>query len=301
MRVKSPPRRAADPAKPMPQTPPQDVEALHAEISRSHAGLSRRLRQIAAFALEHPTAMALETIADIAQSADVQPSALIRFAQSFGYSGFSEMQKVFQQHVAAQSAGYKERVRQELSKNREKEPESPYSLLQQYCEANIVSMRHLQDGISAADLNRAVKLMAAADQIYLIGQRRSFPIAAYLAYALARSECRVNLLDGNGGMLLDQARGMRRGDLLVAISFHPYSQETIDVAALAQEQRVPWISISDSKLSPIAEKAAVHLGVHDAEVHSFRSLTASMCLAQTLATSLAFQGKRRSKIKKGSE
>ena len=259
-----------------------------------HAQLSRRLRQIAAFALEHPTAMALETIADIARSADVQPSALIRFAQSFGYSGFSEMQKVFQQHVAAQSAGYKERVRQELAKS-DKEPESAYALLREYCEANIVSMRHLQDGISAADLNKAVKLMAAAGQIYLIGQRRSFPIAAYLAYALSRSDCRVYLLDGHGGMLLDQARGMRRGDLLVAISFHPYSQETIDVAAQAREQKVPCISISDSKLSPIAEHAAVHLGVHDAEVHSFRSLTASMCLAQTLATSLAFQGKRRGK------
>lgn len=279
----------------MPRQTPQSYEQLHAEISRGHADLSKRLRQIAAFALEHPTAMALETIANIAQSAGVQPSALIRFAQSFGYSGFSEMQKVFQEHVTAQSAGYKERVRNELSQSRQREPESPHALLRQYCEANIVSMRHLEDGIGAADLARAVKMMAAADQIHVIGQRRSYPIAAYLAYALGRAECRAHLLDGRGGMLQEQARAMRRSDVLVAISFHPYAPETIEAGTMARELQVPCIAISDSPLSPIAEHAAVYLGVHDAEVHSFRSLTASMCLAQTLATSLAFQGKRRTR------
>lgn len=271
---------------------PQDFEALQSQIAAGRPTLSRRLVQIAEFALEHPTAMALETIANIAQGADVQPSAVIRFAQSFGYSGFSEMQKIYQQHVAAMSAGYKERVRRELGSRGQREPESPYSLLQQYCEANIVSMQHLRDGVSATELNRAVKLMQGAAQIYLMGQRRSFPIAAYLAYTLSRADCRAVLLDGTGGMLMEQARAMEPRDLLVAISFHPYARETLDVAELAVERGVPYISISDSEMSPIAERAAVHLGVHDAEVHSFRSLTASMCLAQTLATSLVFRGRQ---------
>ncbi|MDA3921295.1 MAG: hypothetical protein PF501_11560 [Salinisphaera sp.] len=38
--------------------------------------------------------------------------------------------------------------------------------------------------------------------------------------------------------------------------------------------------ITDSLLSPVAAHATVCLEVHDAELHNFRSLTASMFLAQ---------------------
>tara|TARA_B000000460_G_scaffold220097_1_gene171494 strand:+ start:66 stop:206 length:141 start_codon:yes stop_codon:yes gene_type:complete len=43
-----------------------------------------------------PNEMSLETIDVIAQRAEVLPSSLIRFAKSLGFSGFGEMQKVFQ-------------------------------------------------------------------------------------------------------------------------------------------------------------------------------------------------------------
>jgi DNA-binding MurR/RpiR family transcriptional regulator len=41
-------------------------------------------------------------------------------------------------------------------------------------------------------------------------------------------------------------------------------------------------------MSPIAKDADLVLEVNDAELRGFRSLTSAMCLAQTLAMSLAF-------------
>lgn len=62
---------------------PQDsYETLRAEIARRHAGLSGRLRQIAEFALDHPTDVALGTVAKVARRAGVPPSAVIRFARA---------------------------------------------------------------------------------------------------------------------------------------------------------------------------------------------------------------------------
>ena len=65
--------------------------------------------------MDNPSIIALETIANIASAAKVQPSAMIRFAQALGYTGFSEMQRVFQSYVAEQSASYKERIRSEIA------------------------------------------------------------------------------------------------------------------------------------------------------------------------------------------
>ena len=78
---------------------PADVVGLNREISARYPTLSKRLRQIAEFALKHPNEIAIESIAVIAQHAGVQPSALIRFAKAFGFEGFSDLQRIFQQRL----------------------------------------------------------------------------------------------------------------------------------------------------------------------------------------------------------
>ena len=275
----------------MTDTPPRDYHALQEAITERRADLSKRLRQIAAFALDHPTEMALETIAVIARRAEVQPSALIRFAKAFGYSGFSDMQRTFQAHVAERSASYKERVRTALTSESSAGPGGIVSLLRAYCATNIVSLEHLRDSPPTAQLKQARRMLKKAQHVYVIAQRRSLPVAAYLVYALNHGDCRAHLLDGVGGLLMEEAGTMREQDLLIAVSFRPYSPETIDVVAHARGQGIPIIGITDNNLSPIAESATVCLAAQDAEVHTFRSLTAAMCIAQTLATSMAFEGK----------
>jgi DNA-binding MurR/RpiR family transcriptional regulator len=65
-------------------TPPEDYESLRLAMSERHRLLSKRLQQLAEFALDHPTDMALRTVAQLAAEAGVQPSTLIRFANGFG-------------------------------------------------------------------------------------------------------------------------------------------------------------------------------------------------------------------------
>ncbi|MBB6522528.1 MurR/RpiR family transcriptional regulator [Pseudoteredinibacter isoporae] len=277
------------------ESAPQEYEELIEAISNNHANLSKRLKQIASFALEHPTTMGIETIANIAQSAEVQPSALIRFAKNFGFSGFSDMQRIFQRYVTEQSESYKERVARELAENNQDEPDSLQALFQQFCDANVVSLEHLKKGIDVKDIEKAVRILQKAEQIYIVGQRRSLPIASYLTYTLSRADCRVHLIDGSGGLLREQARAMSKKDALIAITFHPYSADTSQVVDIAVEKSIPYVAISDSSVSPIVDQASVSFNVHEAEVHNFRSLSATMLLAQTLATGLVFDDKKQNK------
>ncbi|MGS2723905.1 MurR/RpiR family transcriptional regulator [Porticoccus sp. GXU_MW_L64] len=276
----------------MPNTtkPATDFETLRQEINERHLELSKRLRQIAQFALEHPTDMALETIAVISERAQVQPSALIRFAKAFGYSGFSEMQRAFQSRVVERSANYRERVRAVSNTELSDTDSVEHALLNQFCKANIVALEELLTETPSDNITKAVDLLDSAKTIYIMGQRRSFPVAAYLAYALNHAGCKADLLDGVGGMLLESAH-MTPDDVLLAISFASYSQETSNLVAKASQNATPVIAITDSTLSPIANAARVCLLAHDAEVHSFRSLSSAMTLAQSLATSVAFRSK----------
>ena len=78
---------------------PRNLGALHDLIARRRDQLPRRLVQAAEFALAHPQDVAFGTIAEIARAAQVQPSALVRFAQALGYAGFSDQQAVFRAHA----------------------------------------------------------------------------------------------------------------------------------------------------------------------------------------------------------
>lgn len=266
--------------------PANDLNNLRAEIVARHARLSKRLQQIASFALNHPNDMALQTIAVIAERAKVQPSALIRFAKAFGYSGFSEMQQVFQAHLAQHSLSYNERIRLFRERQGTVAQPGPLDVLREFVTANILSMRYLQNAIPEQTLNHAIERLAQARDIYIIGLRRSFPVATYLAYALGQIGCRTRLLDGNGGLLLAQAQTMGPEDALFAISFQSYAPETVDVVRQMAGKQIPVIAMTDSLLSPIAPYATVCFEIHEAEVRTFRSLTTSLCLAQTLVVGL---------------
>lgn len=271
--------------------PPKDLEKLRAQIVQSYERLSPRLQQVAAFALEHPNDMGLQTLAVIAERCKVQPSTVVRFAKAFGYEGASEMQKLFRDEILsfAPSPSYADRIRQFNERAGTAGVLSPHGLMQEFAESNIVALQHLKDSVRKADLEKAVALIRDAQAVYLIGLRRSFPVAAYLAYALRHVEKRAYLIDGVAGMLSEQGTLVADGDLLIAISFRPYSPETAEIVEGARKRGAKLIAISDTRLAPIARDADIVFETKDAEVRQFRSLTASLCLVQTLVISYASQ------------
>jgi len=274
----------------MPAT--KDLERLRAEIVRRYEGLSPRLKQVAAFVLEHPNDVGLQTLAVIASRCQVQPSTVVRFAKAFGYGGASQMQKLFRDEILsfAPSPSYADRIRHLNERADSVDTLSPHELLQEFADSNIIALEHVKESVRKADLEKAVRLIRDAEAVYLVGLRRSFPVASYLAYALPHVENkRAYLIDGLAGMLTEQSGMIRRGDLLIAISFRPYAKETAEIVARAREKGARIVAISDTRLAPIAREADVIFEIKDAEVRQFRSLTATLCLAQTLVISYAFQ------------
>lgn len=275
----------------MTNLPPKQLPELLDLISNRHASLSKRLKQVATFALEQPNTLALETVAVISKLAEVPPSTLVRFANALGYEGFSDMQAVFRQKLATYNPSYSERVR--LANAGRQDPLSSSTLerpniLHEFVESDILALQHLSESVSAQAVEDAVKLLAEADTIHVIGMRRSFPVASYIAYSLIQLRLRVNLLDGMGGFIAKQLQTLRPKDILIAISFTPYAEETKTAVNYAIEHNVKMIALSDSLLSPLASPAEIYFEVKNAEFKGFRSLMTPLCLAQALIVNLAF-------------
>lgn len=253
-------------------------------ISRTYPGMSKQLQRIARFALEQPHDMALGTVATVAEATEVQPSAMIRFANALGYGGFSEMQQVFRGHLLERSDTYLERIEQ-MRRKQVRGARAPSSVLHELVAESVTELSHLEEKVAQHDLKAAVKLMAAAPRIHVLAQRRAFPVAGYLAYALNQLELRTHLLDGSGGMLRESLRSIAPGDVLIAASFRNYSPDVIDAAATASRCGASVIAITDGPLSPLKASARVCLELADDSSKPFRSLVAPLCLAQALVVS----------------
>lgn len=268
---------------------PTQLSLLQDEIRRRYETLSKRLKQVARYILDNSNSIAFDTVASISAQASVPPSTLIRFANAFGFSGFNEMKQVFRQHLMEETVNYTERARlfRQTSSDDSVAPEKPAEILNVFTMVNSQALQQLAMQTSAEQLDQAIELLNNAENIYVIGLRRSFSVASYLTYALRHLERRAFLIDGLGGMFAEQLSMVKPKDVVIAISYSPYAKEAIELVELGAKQGALQIAITDSQVSPLAAFSDVCFVVREAQVDGFRSQVASMCLAQTLAVSLA--------------
>lgn len=270
--------------------PANAYDALRGEIAQRYPRLSDRLRLIAEFALDHPTDMALGTVAEVAARAKVQPSAIVRFARAMGFGGFTELQQVFRTRLVAGAVpSYRERVDGLRRDGRFRDTGRPHELLSRFASEGVVSLENLQESVRDADLVRAIGLMSEAHTIYVLGLGGSFPVAAHLTYVLRRLGRRAVLVDGLGNVLVDHVLTATRRDVVVAVSFRPYNPETVQLVPEFHARGVPIIAVTDSLISPIVHGADVVFELPDMPEAVLRTMVAPMCLVQSLAVGLTIK------------
>jgi len=264
---------------------PQDFEALKRRLAELTPQLPKRLRQVAAYAINHPNEVALGTASSVAARADVQASTLVRFAQALGFAGFSDLQGVFRAHLRTRWPDYSERLK--ALKNDAGEHDGPLKLLLGFAEAASASLSDLKQTTNRRDLEAAIDRLARAGTIFLLGQRRSFGVAHYLAYVLAQLKIRSTLIDNVGGLGPEQFAAIGPRDALIAVSFAPYARFTVELTQAAKAAGAAVIVVTDNVLSPLAQVADVYFEVAERDFGAFRSQAATLCLAMTLAVGLA--------------
>jgi DNA-binding MurR/RpiR family transcriptional regulator len=276
----------------MSNSKPSNLDALRKLITIESQRLTPRMRDAAHYALEHPNDIALNPVAKVAQLAHIAPAAFVRMAKALGFEGYSDLQMLFRAplHRPAKPT-FSERIRHYGGEQALDNPNDPVEVLRAFSQANMLSLEHLQADATSLPLQQAVELIQKSRMVHVLGLRRSYAVAAYLAYALNRVGQPAVQINGLGGAIAEQASTANAQDLLIAISFPPYAEDTLQVCEQVRKSGAKRLAITNAVLSPIAKDADLVLEVNDAELLGFRSLTSAMCLAQTLAMGIAF-GKR---------
>jgi DNA-binding MurR/RpiR family transcriptional regulator len=258
---------------------PSSIDEFLDRLRAIAPALPKRLAQCAAHLAAHTDRIAVSTVAEMAAGAGVPPSALMRLCKQMGFSGYSQMQRLFRASYAQNWPDYGTR----LAHLRDRGADSPAALLAEFAEAGRKSLAQLANTVDPQVLEQAAKQLASARMIHVIGLRRAFPVASYLTYVFEKMDMPAFLHDGVGK--LDHRHAMRPGDVVIAITFAPYSDETVAIAAHGQAMDLPVIAMTDTAASPVMPFADMSLMVTEVDFGAFRALSATLSLAVALAVS----------------
>jgi DNA-binding MurR/RpiR family transcriptional regulator len=259
---------------------PTSLQAFRERLAQVTPDLPKRMRQCAEHVAANFDRIAVSTVADLAAGADVPPSAVMRFCQAMGFAGFSDMQRLFRDAYAPGLPDYATRLRNLKSQG----TGSPAALLAEFVEAGRLSLESLANTTDDVALGRAVAVLSQASMLHVIGLRRAFPVAVYLAYVFDKMAVPAMLHDGLGR--LDHPHALRSGDAVLAISFAPYSEETLALTQEAVVRGLPVVALTDGMASPLARMADAVLTVSEVDFGAFRSLSATIALALALAVAV---------------
>lgn len=79
--------------------PPPDMTALKRWLIGNSRGLSKATTQIARFALENPSEIAMSNGREVADILDVSPNSVARCATALGFQNYPELRRFFQREV----------------------------------------------------------------------------------------------------------------------------------------------------------------------------------------------------------
>ena len=253
---------------------PETLDQLMTQIEQQHANMPKRLREIGNFVLGHPEAIALSTLAELAAETDIATSAFVRFAQTLGFDGFSQMQALFRQQVRSSWPQYASR----LSDMADVDPADHFEALSV---SAVESINRLSNTVSMEHLETAVWKLTDAETIWFAAGGRAKPVTVYMSYVLTKLGIRSQEFREAPAEAMRELNLVGPRDVLLVVSFAPYGELTVKLAQEAASRGVKIISITDTMVSPAALDTT--LLVTEENIFGFRSLCATMNLAQYLA------------------
>ncbi|MEM9343768.1 MAG: MurR/RpiR family transcriptional regulator [Pseudomonadota bacterium] len=240
----------------------------------------KRLAQCADYIEENIENITIATVAETAAGAGVSPSAMMRFAQAMGFEGYSDMQRLFRASIKRELPDYSTR----LKHLQEAGAGSPSAMLAEFVEAGRRSLETLTNTVDPRTLDVSVEQLATADCIHIMGLRRAFPVATYMSYAFEKMKIPAILHQNTGG--LGFANSLRPDDAAIAITFAPYSPETLDFIARASEDGLPTAVVTDKRAALPSGGNIMPILVSEVDFGAFRSLSATLTIAISLAVSI---------------
>ncbi|MER7197852.1 transcriptional regulator [Streptomyces sp. CB01635] len=260
---------------------PTNYNELVSRLQERSARLTPAQRLLAERVLADPEGVAFMTVSDLASAVGVNEATVVRFATGLGLSGYPGLTRLCRTHLREQA--------QLLRRydNLEQLATEGGDLLERAAAQDLANISRTFAQVDRASWEEAVRALAEAPQVHVLGLRKCHAPAYLLGYLLRMLREDVVTVTGGAGGLADELRRVREGDCFVAVSVHRYAADTVRAFAWARRRGAHCVALTDNPSSPLAPEAHEAFFVDASSPSVLRSLTAFTSLVQALAAGVA--------------
>jgi len=252
-------------------------------IRREFPAMSPQFQAASRFLLNHSDEVAISSMRALAARAGVQPPTLVRLAQSLGFEGWPELRQPFIARLRFGPEPYASRAKSLVKRGQTRE------MMSELFQAQRANLAHTEVQNRDA-FPRAARLLGNAPTVFVAGFRACYPIALAFLYVYRLFRTSVVLLNGDGGTLEMQLRGIAERDTTIVVSFAPYSREAHIVARAARAAGSRVIAMTDSAVAPIALLADETILFSVASPSFFPSIVGGIAAVESLLEILVAYG-----------
>jgi DNA-binding MurR/RpiR family transcriptional regulator len=249
---------------------PTSTKDLVAAVSSE---LTPTERRIAKAVLAEPTLLAFGTVSDLASRVGTSRPTIVRFANTLGFKGYTQLQRHVRTGLSHRLARPSERIRHN------DETALP---VRAAVDRAIASVFKALEGDRMAQL---VAPIVHAENVWILSGETSQAGAHALHSGLSMVRPGVRSLEEHSfGTDLSDA-GPR--DAAVVFDFFRYRRQVATAARVFAESGVAVVAITDSPLSPLAELADIWCEIEVPAIGPFDSSVPAVAIAELLVSRVA--------------
>ncbi len=255
-------------------------------LKREAGQMAPRLKLVAKYIVDHPLDFGLDSIRETARKCGVSTYTLVRLAEQMGFSGYEEMREPFR-HALVSSTHMAERPAWIDSMR----GAGPLGRVQ--ADASLNSMAIVQrslERLSPEHMERAVSLMLSANNVYVTAVRSTYALAYYLHYVGRMALPSMQLIPRHMNSAIDDLSDADERDVLVALTFTPYSREIIEACKFAQRRGTKIILVSDFDVISSEFEPEVALIASVISTHHFGCYAGAMAVLDAVLAGLVEMG-----------
>jgi len=264
-------------------TPARMAERIACAQSR----FTRVQCRMAGYVLAHPFRVATMTIDEFAAAAGVSVASANRFARALGLPGYPQFRAELARGFEAALAPV-EKLRDGLAEAGGAGGGAA-GVFAATLREDIHNAGQTLRALDGAACERAVAAILAARRVFIVGFGSSGFLAGLLQRGLAMHVHAAQSLAGPGGVsqAARQLASLTHEDLLIAIAFPRYLNDTVRLAVSARAAGVPVLALTDAPTSPLVAAATVALYAHAERQWLPSSDTAALSVIEALCAAVA--------------
>lgn len=253
--------------------------ALPQRILDHYNDMPRGERRLADVLLENSTSILDNSATQLAGQAGVSKATATRFFKRLGYPSFKAAQRTARElGVDAQPIEYGRRIGGSVARPLD---------LSQHLQSEVQNLVRTIEQQRSDDLARAVRLLARADKLWVVGFGDNYPLAHFARALLIKVRPDVRMIPIGGFSVPEEFASITASDAMLALGVGRRTRALRNVVASARQVRAKLVYLTDAAGPSDAGTDGVTLRCRIIGPALFDSPTTAVSLIGYLCSSLA--------------